>query len=48
MLGHRFSQLNRPDIAVHHGSLSREERVAVEDDFKAGTLKAIIAPARWN
>ncbi len=43
LLGHRFSQLNRQDIAVHHGSLSREERVAIEDSFKAGTLKAIIA-----
>ena len=42
MLGHRFSQLNRADIAVHHGSLSREERVSIEDNFKAGTLKAII------
>jgi ATP-dependent helicase Lhr and Lhr-like helicase len=42
MLGHRFSQLGRADIAVHHGSLSREERVTVEDNFKAGTLKAII------
>ncbi|MCW4017151.1 MAG: DEAD/DEAH box helicase [Candidatus Bathyarchaeota archaeon] len=43
MLGHRFSQLNRHDIAVHHGSLSKEERVSIEDSFKAGTLKAIIA-----
>jgi len=42
MLGHKLSQLGRNDIAVHHGSLSREERVAVEDDFKAGKLKAII------
>jgi ATP-dependent Lhr-like helicase len=42
LLGHRFDQLNRPDIAVHHGSLSREERTSVEDVFKAGTLKAII------
>jgi len=42
MLGHRFTQLDRTDIAVHHGSLSREERVAVEDNFKAGKLKAII------
>jgi ATP-dependent helicase Lhr and Lhr-like helicase len=42
MLGHRFSQLNRPDVAVHHGSLSREERVNVEDNFKAGKLKAVI------
>ena len=42
MLGHKFSQLNRADIAVHHGSLSKEERVSIEDQFKAGTLKAII------
>jgi ATP-dependent Lhr-like helicase len=42
ILGHRFSQLGRDDIAVHHGSLSREERVQIEDDFKAGVLKAII------
>jgi ATP-dependent Lhr-like helicase len=43
MLGHRFSQLGRQDIAVHHGSLSREERANIEDSFKAGTLKALIA-----
>lgn len=42
MIGHKFSQLNRTDIAVHHGSLSKEERVAIEDDFKNGKLKAII------
>ena len=42
LLGHRFDQLNRTDIAVHHGSLSKEERISVEDAFKAGTLKAII------
>jgi ATP-dependent Lhr-like helicase len=42
MLGHKFGQLGRADIAVHHGSLSREERVQVEDEFKAGALKAII------
>ncbi|MGZ4850651.1 MAG: DEAD/DEAH box helicase, partial [Candidatus Bathyarchaeia archaeon] len=42
LLGHRFDQLNRTDISVHHGSLSREERTSVEDAFKAGTLKAII------
>ncbi|MGQ9506797.1 MAG: helicase-related protein, partial [Candidatus Bathycorpusculaceae bacterium] len=28
--------------AVHHGSLSKEERIQIEDDFKAGVLKAII------
>jgi ATP-dependent Lhr-like helicase len=42
LLGHRFDQLNRQDIAVHHGSLSREERVLTEDAFKTGQLKAII------
>ncbi|MGD0643860.1 MAG: DEAD/DEAH box helicase [Candidatus Bathyarchaeia archaeon] len=42
LLGHRFDQLNRADIAVHHGSLSREERVSIEDAFKSGRLKAII------
>ncbi|MEM3553619.1 MAG: DEAD/DEAH box helicase [Candidatus Bathyarchaeia archaeon] len=42
MLGHRFTQLGRGDIAVHHGSLSKEERIQIEDDFKAGVLKAII------
>jgi ATP-dependent Lhr-like helicase len=42
MLGHKLSLLNRNDIAVHHGSLSKEERVNIEDDFKNGKLKAII------
>jgi ATP-dependent Lhr-like helicase len=42
MLGHKFNQLGRLDIAVHHGSLSREERTQIEDDFKNGVLKAII------
>ncbi|MEM2394285.1 MAG: DEAD/DEAH box helicase [Candidatus Bathyarchaeia archaeon] len=42
MLGHRFTQLGRNDIAVHHGSLSKEERIQIEDEFKAGILKAII------
>ncbi len=42
MLGHRFSELGRQDIAVHHGSLSKEERSAIEDAFKVGELKAII------
>jgi ATP-dependent Lhr-like helicase len=41
-LGHKFTQLGRADIAVHHGSLSREERAQTEDEFKAGVLKAII------
>jgi ATP-dependent Lhr-like helicase len=42
MLGHKFSQLGRTGIAVHHGSLSKEERVSIEDQFKNGELKAII------
>lgn len=42
MLGYKFNQLQRTDIAVHHGSLSKEERAWIEDEFKAGTLKAII------
>jgi len=42
MLGHKFTQLQRGDIAVHHGSLSREERANIEDEFKSKALKAII------
>ncbi|MEM2129575.1 MAG: DEAD/DEAH box helicase, partial [Candidatus Bathyarchaeia archaeon] len=41
LLGHKLRQLSR-DIAVHHGSLSREERMAIEDKFKDGILKALI------
>ncbi|WP_343710403.1 DEAD/DEAH box helicase [Mycobacterium sp.] len=38
-----------PDLAgpvlarAHHGSVSREQRAAVEDDLKAGRLKAVVA-----
>ncbi|MGD6807993.1 MAG: DEAD/DEAH box helicase [Candidatus Bathyarchaeia archaeon] len=42
VLGHKIAQLGRDDIAVHHGSISKEERIAIEDAFKAGQLKAII------
>ena len=42
MLGRKFDQLRRFDIAVHHGSLSKEERARVEDEFKSGILKAIV------
>jgi len=42
MIGYRFHQLGRTDIAVHHGSLSKEERAQIEDEFKTGVLKAII------
>jgi len=41
MLGHKFNQLTK-DIAVHHGSLSGEERTSIEDEFKAKVLKAIV------
>jgi ATP-dependent Lhr-like helicase len=41
MLGHKFNQLTK-DIAVHHGSLSKEERRLIEDEFKAKALKAIV------
>jgi ATP-dependent Lhr-like helicase len=41
MIGHKLLQLSS-DIAVHHGSLSREERSAMEDRFKDGALKALI------
>lgn len=41
-LGHKLGQLD-PGIEVHHGSLSREQRHIVEDKFKAGELKAIVA-----
>jgi ATP-dependent Lhr-like helicase len=42
VLGHKLAQMGREDIAVHHGSISKEERIAIEDAFKAGQLKAII------
>jgi len=42
VLGHKFTQLQRADIAVHHGSLSKEERASIEDEFKAKALKAIV------
>jgi len=42
VLGHKIAQLGRDDISVHHGSISKEERIAIEDAFKAGQLKAII------
>ncbi|MGZ8763638.1 MAG: Lhr family ATP-dependent helicase, partial [Acidimicrobiia bacterium] len=32
-----------PLVKAHHGSLSREQRRIVEDELKAGTLRAIVA-----
>ncbi len=40
-LGSRFQLLKR-SVAVHHGSLPREERVRVENDFKNGRIKALV------
>ncbi len=42
VLGHKLAQLKRDDIAVHHGSISKEERIGIEDAFKNRLLKAII------
>ena len=30
LLGHRFDQMGRADVAVHHGSLSKEERASLK------------------
>lgn len=40
-LGSKFHQLKR-NVAVHHGSLPRDERVRVENDFKNGKIKALV------
>ncbi len=42
-IGMRYNLwLDKPPIEVHHGSLSREHRIRVEDRFKEGELKMII------
>lgn len=40
-IGSKFHLLKR-NVAVHHGSLPREERVRVENGFKSGTIKALV------
>ncbi|MGD0422036.1 MAG: DEAD/DEAH box helicase [Candidatus Bathyarchaeia archaeon] len=41
MIGSRFHQLKR-NVGVHHGSLPKDERVRVEDDFRTGRIKALV------
>lgn len=40
-LGSKFHQLKR-NVGVHHGSLPKEERVRVENEFKSGKIKALV------
>ena len=41
MIGSKLHQLKR-NVAVHHGSLPKEERIRVEDAFKTGRIKALV------
>jgi len=42
LLGSRFHMVNA-SVGVHHGSLPREAREKTEAEFKAGSLKALVA-----
>lgn len=41
MIGSKFHQLKRK-VGVHHGSLPKDERIRVENDFKNGRIKALV------
>jgi ATP-dependent Lhr-like helicase len=41
LLGSRLAMV-RQDVAVHHGSLPREERERVESGFKSGEIKGLV------
>lgn len=46
LLGALLSKvLGKDKVAVHHGSLSRSERVSVEQRFREGKLKLVVATA---
>jgi ATP-dependent Lhr-like helicase len=40
-LGSKFHQL-KYNVGVHHGSLPRDERVRVENEFKSGKIRALV------
>ncbi|HVE93162.1 MAG TPA: DEAD/DEAH box helicase, partial [Actinomycetota bacterium] len=43
-LAARLNELAEEDLVkAHHGSLAREQRVAIEDELKAGTLRGLVA-----
>src|SRR2546421_4952873 len=44
LLGSRLAMVRR-DVAVHHGSLPREERTRVEAGFKAGEIRGLVCPS---
>ena len=41
--GYPGAERARPLVRAHHGSISREQRLAIEDDLKAGRLRALVA-----
>src|SRR5207247_92992 len=54
LLGSRLAMV-RQDVAVHHGSLPREERERVEAGFKGGEIKGLVSTStlelgidRWS